>query len=112
MPGSELPDREVPMTGDAGTAVAPDVRRMVWRSGPAPVRYVTAVLAVVAVALIQRFTVPQQDLAPFVLFYAGITIASVYGGRGPGLLAALLASATGNYFFIRPFGEFTLHGSA
>ena len=110
MPGSELPERELPMTGDAGTAVAPEVRRKVWRS--APVRYGTAVLAVVAVALIQRFTVPQQEIAPFVLFFAGIAIASVYGGRGPGLLAALLASATGNYFFIPPFGQFTLHGSA
>jgi len=46
------------------------------------------------------------------LFFAGIAIASVYGGRGPGLLAALLAAATGNYFFIRPFGQFALHGSA
>jgi CheY-like chemotaxis protein len=83
---------------------------MVWRS--APVRYGAAVLAIVAVALIQHFAVPQQDLAPFVLFFSGIAIASVYGGRGPGLLAALLAAATGNYFFIRPFGQFTLHGSA
>jgi CheY-like chemotaxis protein len=66
----------------------------------------------VAVALIQRLAVPQQDLAPFVLFFAGIGLASVYGGRGPGLLAALLAAATGNYFFIRPFGQFTLHRSA
>ena len=98
------------MTGDTGTAAAPDARRTVWRS--APVRYGVAVLAIVAVALIQRFTVPQQEIAPFVLFFAGIAIASVYGGRGPGLLAALLASATGNYFFIPPFGQFTLHGSA
>ena len=110
MPGSELPDRDVPTIRDGGPAAAPDVPRMIWRL--APVRYGAAVLAVAAVALIQRFTVPQQDLAPFVLFFAGIAIASVYGGRGPGLLAALLAAATGNYFFIRPFGEFTLHRSA
>ena len=109
MPGSEVPEREVPMVGDAGPAVQ-GAPRAVWRSTPA--RYGLAVLAIVAVALIQHFTVPQQDLAPFVLFFAGIAIASVYGGRGPGMLAALLASATGNYFFIRPFGEFTLHGSA
>jgi CheY-like chemotaxis protein/signal transduction histidine kinase len=111
MAGSEFTDQEVPLVG--GTALAAAVRNaphLLWRS--APVRYGTAVLAIAAVALIQRFTVPQQDLAPFVLFFAGIAIASVYGGRGPGLLAALLAALTGNYFFIRPFGQFTMHGSA
>ena len=107
MPGSELPS---PIFGGAGPEAAPNVPNTVWRS--APVCYGIAVLAIVAVALIQRFTVPQQDLAPFVLFFAGIAITSVYGGRGPGLLAALLAALTGNFFFIRPFGHFTLHGSA
>jgi CheY-like chemotaxis protein len=99
------------MIGDLGPATP--LRKAlgrVWGSGP--VRYAVAVLAIFTVALIQRFTVPQQDLAPFVLFYAGIAIVSVYAGRGPGLLAALTTAATGNYFFIRPFGEFTLHGSA
>ena len=107
MPGSELPERELPTTGDAGPAAA---MRDVPRS--AAVRYGVAVLAIATVALIQRFTVPEQDIAPFVLFFAGIALASVYGGRGPGLLAALLTAATGNYLFIPPFGQFTLHGSA
>jgi CheY-like chemotaxis protein/signal transduction histidine kinase len=110
MPESELPEREVPMTADTGPVVAPAMSRMVWRS--APVRYGVAVLAIATVALIQRFTVPEQDIAPFVLFFAGIALASVYGGRGPGLLAALLTALTGNYLFIPPFGQFTLHGSA
>ena len=111
MPGSDLPERNLPLAGGADSAAAVRAApRTVWRS--APVRYGAAVLAVIVVALIQHFAVPQQDLAPFVLFFAGIAIASVYGGRGPGLLAALLAAATGNYFFIRPFGQFTLHGSA
>jgi K+-sensing histidine kinase KdpD len=111
MPGSDLPERNLPLTGGADSAAAVrDAPRTVWRS--APMRYGAAVLAIVAVAVIQHFAVPQQDLAPFVLFFAGIALASVYGGRGPGLLAALLAAATGNYFFIRPFGQFTLHGSA
>ncbi|HJX64352.1 MAG TPA: response regulator [Polyangia bacterium] len=110
MPGSEIPDRASAIIGSAGPAAVPDLPRNVWRS--APLRYGISVLAVAAVALIQRLAVPQQDLAPFVLFFAGIGLASVYGGRGPGLLAALLTAATGNYFFIRPFGQFTLHGSA
>ena len=111
MSGSDHPERVFSLTGGADSAAAArEAPPTVWRS--APVRYGVAVLAIVAVALIQRLAVPQQDLAPFVLFFAGIAIASVYGGRGPGLLAALLAAWTGNYFFIRPFGQFTLHGSA
>ncbi len=70
MRGSETPDRRSPVIGGVGPVEAPDVPRMVWRS--APVRYGIAVLAIAAVALIQRLTVPQQDLAPFVLFFAGI----------------------------------------
>ena len=81
-----------------------------WHS--APVRYGAAVLIVAVVALIQRFAVPQQDIAPFVLFFAGVAIVSVYGGRGPGLLATLLSAATANYLFIVPLNQFTLHGSA
>ena len=64
-----------------------------WHS--APVRYGAAVLIVAVVALIQRFAVPQQDIAPFVLFFAGVAIVSVYGGRGPGLLASLLHGGSG-----------------
>ncbi len=108
MSGSELPDRAAAIIGGAGPVT--NVTRTVWHS--APVRYGLAVLAIAAVAFIQRFAVPQQDIAPFVLFFAGIAVTSVYGGRGPGLLAALLTALTGNFFFIRPFGHFTLHGSA
>ena len=108
MSGSEFPDRASAIIGGAGPVTK--VTRTVWHS--APVRYGIAVVAIVAVALIQRFAVPQQDIAPFVLFFAGIAITSVYGGRGPGLLAAVLTALTGNFFFIRPFGHVTLHGSA
>jgi CheY-like chemotaxis protein/signal transduction histidine kinase len=108
MSGSEFPDRASAIIGGAGPVTK--VTRTVWHS--APVRYGIAVLAIGAVALIQRFAVPQQDIAPFVLFFAGIAITSVYGGRGPGLLAAVLTALTGNFFFIRPFGHVTLHGSA
>ena len=111
MPESELPDRDLPTIAGAQPALAaPDVPRTVWRS--APVRYGVAVLAIIVVALIQHFAVPEQNIAPFVLFFAGIAIASVNGGRGPGLLAALLAALTGNYLFIPPFHQFTVHGSA
>ena len=64
MPGSELPDRRAPITGSTGPAAAPGVPRTVWRS--APVRYGIAVLAIAAVALIQRLILPEQDIAPFV----------------------------------------------
>jgi len=109
MPGSESPDREIAMIGGTSPSTVRDAPRLIWRSGPA--RYGVAVASIAAVALIQHFAVPQQDIAPFVLFFSGIALTSVYGGRGPGLLAALLAAATGNCFFIRPFGEFTMHGS-
>ena len=110
MAGSELPEEASAIIGGSGPVAAPDVRRTIWHS--APVRYGLAVSAIAAVAFIQRFAVPQQDIAPFVLFFAGIAITSVYGGRGPGLLATVLAALTGNFFFIRPFGTFTLHRSA
>ena len=110
MAGSKLPEEASAIIGGSGPVAAPDVRRTIWHS--APVRYGLAVSAIAAVAFIQRFAVPQQDIAPFVLFFAGIAITSVYGGRGPGLLATVLAALTGNFFFIRPFGTFTLHRSA
>jgi len=81
MPGSDLPERNLPLTGSADSAAAVrDAPRTVWRS--ASVRYGAAVLAIVTVAVIQHLAVPQQELAPFVLFFAGIALASVFGGRG------------------------------
>lgn len=57
-----------------------------------------------AIALISTWLL-QPILTPtlFALFFASITVSSLYGGRESGLLATLLAGITFSYFFVPPF---------
>jgi C4-dicarboxylate-specific signal transduction histidine kinase len=55
----------------------------------------------VAVALIiTRSLQEYTDVTP--LFYAAIVISAWFGGRGPGLLAVLLATVSLDYYFLAP----------
>ena len=76
-----------------------------WR----PFRYVAAVAAVGAALALKLLLVPlvTQD-APFLLFFIAVMLAAWIGGLGPGLLATVLAAVLNNYFFIQPYGRFTL----
>ena len=79
---------------------------------PLPARYGAAPVISVVIGLVQHLVNPRPEVAPFVLFSAGIAMVSGYGGRGPGLLATLLSGLIANYFFTEPFGQFTFHGAA
>jgi signal transduction histidine kinase len=48
--------------------------------------------------------------APFLLFFAAVMASAVFGGLAGGLLATLLAALCNLYFFMHPFGHFSLGG--
>src|SRR5687767_2102019 len=49
---------------------------------------------------------------PFIFYFVAVTVAALYGGRGPGLLTILLSALAAHYFFVPPFGGFGLDFSA
>ncbi|EHC17967.1 DUF4118 domain-containing protein [Fischerella thermalis] len=68
-------------------------------------RYSIAVLTV-AIALLGKLLLNywsgQLRETPFLLFFAAIMATSYYGGVGPGILAVVLSSFLGGYFFLTP----------
>ncbi len=73
-------------------------------------RYGVAVLAVVAtLALKSPFTNLGVD-HPFLLLPAGVIVATWYGGRGPGILATVLAGLGADALFLSPFAIETTPG--
>lgn len=68
-------------------------------------RYGIAVLAVAVTVGLKSALAGLGDEHPFVLFAGAIAVAAWYGGRGPGILATLLAAAsTGLLFLETPLG--------
>lgn len=67
--------------------------RTIWRYG-------LAVVSVAAALLITRSLEQYTDITP--LFYAAIVVSAWYGGRGPGLVAVVLATVALDYYFIPP----------
>ena len=66
-------------------------------------RYAAAVLAV-AVALGLKFPFTSLGVGhPFLVLPAAVIVASWYGGRGPGILAAVLAAVGTDLLYISPF---------
>ena len=72
--------------------------RTIWRYG-------LAVVSVAAALLITLSLEQYTDITP--LFYAAIVVTAWYGGRGPGLVAVLLATVALDYFFIAPLYTLT-----
>src|SRR6202020_918790 len=74
-----------------------------------PLRYGSALLAVIAAALLRYLLGALVDgTPPFILFYPTIMFVSLLGGFGPGLFATLLSAATAEYFFIDPRYSFAV----
>ncbi len=48
------------------------------------------------------------DGFPFLTFFPAVMLAAVFGGAGPGLMAAILSGLLANYFFIPPVGSLAL----
>ena len=65
-------------------------------------RYFLAIVANTIVLILAWFFRPLLTPTLFAPFYASITLTSLYGGKGPGLLATLLAGISFNFFFISP----------
>jgi signal transduction histidine kinase/ActR/RegA family two-component response regulator len=69
--------------------------------------YLVAILATLIVVLVRLFAVREfGDYAPFVPFFAAVSIAAWFGGLGPGLLATILCALTAAYFFYPPAHSF------
>lgn len=70
------------------------------------VRYLIALLAVLA-AIALRFALAGlvRD-QPFVTFFFAVLLVSVVAGAGPAILTTLLSAAAGVYFFAEPAGAF------
>jgi signal transduction histidine kinase len=66
-------------------------------------RYVLA-LAAVAAATLLRFAVDPvvHEQVPYFVYIGGIVVATWLGGVGGGILATIVATFAGNYFFVSP----------
>lgn len=64
-------------------------------------RYGIAVVAVV-LAFGISLVIPEIEPTPAILFLAGVSVSSWYGGVGPGLLATVLSTLFLDYFFLPP----------
>jgi signal transduction histidine kinase len=74
-------------------------------------RYGTALLVTAGALAIKLMLVPLATRdEPVLLFFAAVLVAAAFGGLGPGLFATLLATAFDGYFFMRPFGRWSLAG--
>jgi PAS domain S-box-containing protein len=74
-----------------------------WATGPSWLRYVVAiVIVVVAVAVRLKFLQTIGTGNVFLTLYPAVTIAALYGGLYPGLLATVLSALSANYFWIGP----------
>jgi signal transduction histidine kinase len=66
-------------------------------------RYGVAVVAVAAALGLRLILAEFTELdSPFLLFFAAVVLASVYGGLGPGLVSATLSALACDFFFIGP----------
>src|SRR5438067_4499588 len=89
---------------DDGGVVPPDGPR----AGRRMVRHVTAVGLVAAAHAVVASTSGLIGPAISSVFLGAVLIASLYGGRGPGLLATALAALDLAYAFARPYNSFSV----
>jgi two-component system, chemotaxis family, CheB/CheR fusion protein len=77
---------------------------------PVLARILTAPVATLLIGLIQAALLPEPKIAPFVLFYLGVAVASWLAGRWAGVATAVLSAGVANYFFIPPYDRWTFAG--
>ncbi|MEW6493233.1 MAG: PAS domain S-box protein [Cyanobacteriota bacterium] len=66
-------------------------------------RYGIAVLAVAIAISLKLLLDPLLEVeSPFLLFFAAVMVSTVYGGRGAGVLATMLAAFISDYLFLSP----------
>jgi signal transduction histidine kinase/CheY-like chemotaxis protein len=73
----------------------------------ARLRYCLAVAFVVAAVVVKLVFLPDAGVKlPYLMLYPAVILAALYGGRAPGLLAAVLAVVAIDVFWIEPIGQF------
>lgn len=79
------------------------LKRQIWNYG-------LAIALVTVVTLLMLLLNPYAEFteASFLLYFGAATISAWHGGRGPGIVATVLASPLANYFFIDPQFTFDL----
>jgi PAS domain S-box-containing protein len=71
-------------------------------------RYGGAVLAVVLATVARMLVIPIIGLEfPFHVYWIVVPFVAYWGGRGPGVLAALLGAAATRFFFLTPLYSFS-----
>ena len=70
--------------------------------------YFVALLLVLLALAVRLLIAPVEAGIPFLTFFPAVTLAAVFGGMGPGILALLVSSGIATYMFIPPFGELPL----
>jgi PAS domain S-box-containing protein len=90
-----------------GPAMSTAVAEKKW--GSIALRYASAALIVAVAILLQlRLNAICGRLPPFVLVYPAVLLAASIGGGGPGILATVLSALGADYYFIPPYGSFTV----
>ena len=67
-------------------------------------RYVAAIVVVVAALALKYPFASLGDDHPFVLLPAAVILSTLYGGRGPGVLATVVSAIGADVLFLPPFG--------
>jgi len=76
-------------------------------------RYGCAVgISLAAAAVRLAFLQSLGSRATFLTFYPAVILAALYGGFGPGILAAVVSALVADYFWIEPVGRFSIHDPA
>ncbi|MBI5544584.1 MAG: PAS domain-containing protein, partial [Deltaproteobacteria bacterium] len=79
---------------------------------PPLLRYACSLAAVALAFASQYLLLPKPSIAPFVLFFFGVALASWLGGRVPGLISVALSAMVANYMFVPPVREWSTSGPA
>ncbi|MEI9976775.1 MAG: DUF4118 domain-containing protein [Ignavibacteriota bacterium] len=67
-------------------------------------------LSVVSCGLAAAAAIPLD--APSSCFFLAVIVSSLFGGKGPGILAVVLTSTAFNYFFLPPVHHFWIESSS
>jgi PAS domain S-box-containing protein len=91
---------------DGSTAPPPTLGR---RLGSLALQYGAAVVAV-AVAVVAREALLESvgPMPLFITFYPAVLLVASVGGGGPGILATGLSALAADYWFISPYGAFSI----
>ena len=78
----------------------------------APWRYAIVAFTVLAAFALTWYVPWLKFHGSFLLFFGAVTFSAWFGGRGPGLLACLLAGLLWDYYIFDPPGEFSTSAEA